>query len=387
MQRTANQWRKLRPSYILDRLMSKKIVMVGNTAWSMFQFRADTISSFIELGYQVIVIAPHDNSAHKIQKMGARFVPIKLDRKGANPLSDIKFIIDLILILRKIKPSIICCYTIKPALYGAFASWTLRIPQRVSITTGLGYTFSHKNAVSWIARFLYKIFLKFSTEVWFLNRNDMDTFLENKLVSPMKVFLLPSEGVNTQYYISKNKKFNLTFTLISRMLWDKGIGVFVDSVKKIKEKIPDAKFVIIGPIDKGNPEAIPLELLQKWDQEGFVKYLGPKDDIREFLQDTDCLVHPTFYKEGIPRILLEANSMSIPCITTDIPGCRDAIKDGKNGFLVKPKDLSSLSDAILKYAGLSLEEKEYLSQTAREYVIENFSSEIVNAVYKERLNL
>lgn len=362
--------------------------MVGNSAWGMHKFRSDLMVGFIKSGHQVIVIAPKDDWTSEIEKLGCDFIDVNVERKGTNPFADFKYLLKLLQAFLSLKPDIVLAYTIKPVLYGSIAGRLAGASQVVAITTGLGYIFSVTNFISRITKILYLISLKFAHRVWFLNAEDMNTFLEARLVDPKKAEILPGEGVDVDYF--QPQEFNsseVTFTLISRMLRDKGVGLFAECAEEIKKENPEINFQIVGPVDDGNPEAIPLKQLLEWHERGHIRYLGSVNDIRPILKKTSCLVHPTFYKEGLPRVLMEANAMGIPCITTDIPGCRDVILDSKNGFIVPPLDRTSLLKAIKKFLQLNNKEKEELGRYGREHVVNLFSSNRINGLYKERLKL
>lgn len=362
--------------------------MIGNMSWGMYQFRSELMKEFLSLGHRVVVIAPRDEWSEKIKALGCEFIDIKVSRKGANPIQDLVYFFSLTHLLLKIKPDIALNYTVKPVIYGTLASWLASVPYRIAITTGLGYTFNHDNWVSKVTKCLYWFTLKFASQVWFLNSDDLKTFLDNNLITRSKAFILPGEGVDIDHYQpSSQKSSQITFTLIGRMLWDKGVGIFAECAHELKKMNPDLNFLVVGPVDEGNPEGIPLKQLQEWHDKGDITYLGQKNDVREVLTLTTCLIHPTYYREGIPRVLMEANSMGIPCITTDIPGCREVIKHGENGFLIKPKDKQSLKEAILKFLELDVHQEKRVSALAREIVVSNFSSNRINSIYREKLVL
>jgi glycosyltransferase involved in cell wall biosynthesis len=369
--------------------MSKKtIVMIGNMSWGMFKFRSDLMREFLKIGHRVVVIAPRDEWSKDIEALGCEFIDLKVDRKGVNPFKDLTYTLKLTKLLLALHADIALCYTIKPVLYGSIASWLSGVPQRIAITTGLGYTFSTNNWINTVTKCLYKFALMFASQVWFLNKDDLSIFLEGSLVKKSKTFILPGEGVDVEYYKPvSNSTEGLTFTLISRMLWDKGVGLFAECAEEIKKTHPHINFLLVGPVDPGNPQGIPLKTLNEWNDKGFLSYLGSINDVRDVLKNTTCLVHPTYYKEGLPRILMEANSMGIPCITTDIPGCRDVIKDAHNGLLVNPISAHHVKKKILHFLQLGDNEKLDLSKNARQHTVERFCSVRINSIYKARLSL
>ena len=369
--------------------MSKQtIVMIGNMSWGMFKFRSDLMREFLKIGHRVVVIAPRDEWSKDIEGLGCEFIDLKVDRKGVNPFKDLAYTLKLTKLLLALHADIALCYTIKPVLYGSIASWLSGVPQRIAITTGLGYTFSTNNWINTVTKCLYKFALKFASQVWFLNKDDLSLFIEGNLVQRNKTFILPGEGVDVEYYKPiPNSSEDITFTLISRMLWDKGVGLFAECAEEIKKTHPHIKFLLVGPVDPGNPQEIPLQKLNEWNKEGFLTYLGSMNDVRDVLKNTTCLVHPTYYKEGLPRVLMEANSMGIPCITTDIPGCRDVIIDSLNGYLVAPRDKDQLRRAILRFVNLDKEGLSDLTLSTRKIILTNFSSDKIATTYKERLIL
>ena len=361
-------------------------MLIGNTSWGMYRFRADLIKHFVSQNFRVVVVAPFDQYSSLLTDLGSEVVSLKVDRKGTNPISDIFYTIKLTKIILSNKPDVVLSYTIKPVLYGTLAAWITGVPQRIGITTGLGNTFNSNNLINKITKILYKVCLRFSTQVWFLNSDDQEIFLVNKLVAKQKAFVLPGEGVDVHEYRPREEiPKKMTFTLISRMLWDKGVGLFVEAAHEVKKKFPEATFLVVGPVDTDNPEGIPREQLEKWNNEGVIQYLGPTDDVRSVLLKTSCLVHPTYYKEGLPRVLMEASSMGIPSITTDIPGCRDVVVNGFNGLLVPPKDFQALALAMVKFIELDPHESDQLSANGVRRVTENFSSELITSVYMKKL--
>lgn len=361
--------------------------MVGNTAWSMFKFREELILNFMKQGHQVIILAPEDQGVEYLEKLGCTFIHLPVDRKGTNPIKDFTYTIKLTKLMLDIKPDISLLYTIKPVLYGSLASWLAQVPVRVSIITGLGYTFTINNWLNQIAQFLYKLLLPFSNQVWFLNEDDRQVFTTLHLISSLKTFILPGEGVNTDYYRRSHQNHEKTiFTFIGRLLRDKGVELFYQCAKDIKQIHPEIEFLIVGPVDDGNPEGISQEAIKEWHREGSIKYLGIRHDVKGILETTSCLVLPAFFREGIPRVLLEASAMGIPCITTNVPGCKDIIKDGFNGIIVESKDKEALKEAILKFISQNSSEKKRLGDNGIDFVRNHFSSDIINSIYNQRLS-
>lgn len=374
--------------------MNNRILLVSNISWTIYQFRYGLIKYLIDNGYEVSVIATEDSAQNtfaessttdKLKDLGVNYYHVYFDRKGINPLRDIRTLLKLIKLYYSIKPSFIFHYTIKPNIYGTIAAKICSI-RSIAITTGLGHIFINpKNFKSKIAIMLYKISLKFADQVWFLNNDDCSTFLAFNLVDKNKVKVLPGEGVDTKHYdyIETEENNGFQFILIGRLLWDKGIGEYIEAARIIKKKYRNVKFKILGFIDEDNPSAVSRDQLLKWENEKVIEYLGVRDDVRPFISQSDCIVHPSFYREGVPRILLEAASMGKPIITTDNVGCRDVVEDGLNGFLCKVKDHIDLANKMEKMIIMNRNERQKFGIKGREKVINEFDERIVISHYME----
>jgi glycosyltransferase involved in cell wall biosynthesis len=365
---------------------TKKICLVANTAWSMLNFRRGVIQSLISLGYDVVVLAPYDDAFEKLEKMGCTVVDLNMDARGINPIKDLFLIGRLYYIYKRLRPSLIVHYTIKPNIYGSLAAKAAGFPA-LAITTGLGYTFLNDNLVAKVARCLYKFAFKFPKEVWFLNDDDMQTFLARNLVSPQKAKLLHGEGVDTDYYAPKFEVIHdnkVRFLLIARMLWDKGVGEYVKAAEIVKKSHPDVVFQLLGACGVANPSVIEREQVAVWEEQGIVEYLGTTQDVRPYIAQSTCVVLPS-YREGIPRTLLEAAAMAKPLIATDVPGCRDVVVDGETGFICDVKNPTSLANALIKFIKMDASERLEMGNVGRDFVESKFSENLVIQQYMETI--
>lgn len=368
--------------------MEKLVVMVGNTSWGMLKFRSSLINSFILKGHKVVVIAPEDEWSDRLIALGAEFIGLNVDRKGINPLTDLKYIIELTNHFFSIKPDVVLTYTIKPVIYGSIAAKLAKVRKSVAISTGLGFVFSKKSLVQILGRLLYRIAMACVDEAWFLNQEDAQFFRNHQLVRQDKIFVLSGEGVDVDVFPYTPKYSSpLRFVMISRMLWDKGVGLYVELAHQIKKENPEIEFLLAGPVDQGNPMGISPIQLQEWHKSGHVIYLGALDDIKPTLERSSCVVHPTFYKEGLPLILLEAGSMGVPTITTNIAGCRDVVRDGYNGLLTEPEDVDDLVIKVKRFIRMTEEDRVNMGKNARDLVEKTYSSLIINSIYSEKLGL
>lgn len=363
---------------------NKKILLVGNTAWSMFNFRLGLMKHLRLSGYDVSVAAPNDDHAKMLVDEGFPFFPItKMNNKGTDVIEDLKLYREFIALYKEIQPDIVFHYTIKPNIYGTLAAHKLNI-KSLAITTGLGFAFTHKGLVSTIVKQLYRFSLRHAEQVWFLNTEDRTSFLQAKIVPESKTMILPGEGIDTTFYASQAKHVANTpieFLFSSRLILDKGIEVFVKAILHLAKKGSAVKGNIVGFLDVANPNGISKEELDNWTNNPYINYLGATKDIRPFIEHSDCLVLPSYYREGVPRILMEAAAMCKPIITTDNVGCRDVVEHQYNGFLCKVKDYLDLAQKMEDFCNLTDAERSKMGENGRAKMINQFSDGKIFSFY------
>ena len=354
----------------------KNILFVGNTAWSMYNFRRSLFSKLITLNYTVTVVSPEDEFyQNKLSELGCNCISLNIASKGINPFTDIKLIWDLKAILKQIKPDFCFFYTIKPNIYGSIAAKSLNI-KHIAIVTGLGYTFINNNIISLVAKTLYKYSLKSASEIWFLNSEDKETFFKYKLVDKTKASILKGEGIDLSHFTCTPLPLNTSFLLIARMLWDKGVGEFVKAAKILKEKYPEVSFNLLGFIGVDNPSAISKKQIDEWTSSGIINYLGSTTDVRPYIKECNCLVLPS-YREGVPVSLLEGAAMGRPLIATNAIGCKEAVDSGINGYLCNLKDAVDLAKAMEQIIRMSPEEKSKMGMAGRNKMEKEFDVKLV----------
>lgn len=365
-----------------------KIAFVGNSLKTMIIFRNSILSYLKEQGYEIVIIAPNDDANIVEINKQYKVIPINLSRKGANPIEDILTLIMLIKIYNNEKFDIIFHYTIKANIYGSIASAIVKTPS-ISVITGFGYIINNTNLISKLSQSLYRIALYFSNKIWFLNEDDQKEFIKRKIITnKKKAYVLPGEGIDTLAYYpeKKNKSEKTIFTMISRILWDKGFKEYVLAAKMIKEKYRNIEFNLIGPIDEGNPAKVDKKIIEHYAMQGIINYLGSAENVKPYIVESDCIILPS-YREGIPRILLEAASMEKPIITTDVPGCKEVVKDNYNGFLCKAKCADDLAKKIEAFLRLSEYERNILGKNGRKLVLEKFDNKIVIKKYVQEIEI
>lgn len=361
---------------------SKRIILVANSTWNIYNFRLNIIRKLISDGHELMVIAPVDEYLeYKESFPNVKHIPMKtMGRDSTNPFRDLLLLIELYRKYRWLKPDLVLHYTNKPNIYGGLASKFLKIPS-VAVVTGLGYSFIHKGFLNFIVRSLYKFSGSSHSKFIFENEDDKALFIKENIVKEEKAFSVKGCGVDTSYYLpnsnsQRNKENEVVFTFIGRLLYDKGIIEFIEAAKLVKQKFPSIKFEVIGEFDADNPSNIDRDHLVNWLESGIIEYKGFVRDIRPLIKYSDCVVLPS-YREGMPRTLLEGMSMGKAIITTDVPGCKETVIDNKNGFLVPVKDSKALADAIEAFIKFTPEQRKTMGVAGRKMAEEIFDDKLI----------
>ena len=340
----------------------------------------NVIGKLLEEGYEVTVIAPVDKYIHyKKEFPNIIHIPLKkLDRDSINPFKDIRLTMELNSIYKKLKPDIILHYTVKPNIYGGIAAHLNKIPS-IAVVTGLGYAFIHNGYVETITKILYRLTSRFHKKVIFENIDDRLLFVEEKLIKDTQGISIKGCGLDANHFspypngIVKNQT---TFTFIGRLLYDKGIKEFVDAAKIMKAKHSNVVFWLVGEIDDKNPAAVRKDDLMQWVKDEIVIYHGATNDVRSYIAASDCIVLPS-YREAIARSITEGMAMEKPVITTDTPGCREAVDDGENGFLVPIKNVKALAAAMDKFHLLGPGRRHEMGIHGRKKVMAEFDDKLI----------
>ena len=365
-----------------------KIIFSSNISWSIYNFRRGLLMSLKKDGHHIYTIASKDDYSNKLEELGFRHTNIIINNNSKNPINDLNLIYQYYKIYKKIAPDVICHNAIKPNIYGTIAAGILNIPV-VNNISGLGTIFINNNFSTIIAKLLYFISQKKAAAVFFQNSSDLELFLKNKLINKNKCIIIPGSGVNTKKFVREmginklNKKF--TFLFIARLIYIKGIIEFVEAAKIIKNKFPNVQFDILRPIYSSGETAIKPSELEEWISSGYINYLGESDLVKQEMDKANCVVLPS-YREGLSKVLIEASSMSLPIITTNVPGCKDVVIDGETGFLCKVKDHIDLALQMEKMIMLSSQEIKLMGEKGRKRAIEVFDENIIINHYKNIIN-
>lgn len=363
--------------------MSKIIAITANTSWYLYNFRANTFLEFQKKGYYVIAIAPEDEYSSLLVKMGVRFIPIDIDAGGTNPIRDIKTLLSFYRIYRKERADCVLNFTPKNNIYSSIAASLLKIPT-VNNIAGLGLLFVQETIPSKIARILYKVSQRKATRVFFQNEDDRELFKKHNIAPIEKTDRLPGSGVDLSRFVVRPAPDDgvVRFLLVARMLYDKGIEQYVEAARRLKKDYAESvEFYLLGFLNVDNPNAITREMMDEWVAEGSVNYLGISDSVEDEIAKVDCVVLPSFYREGVPKSLLEAGAMGKPIITTDNVGCRETVDEGINGYLCEARSVDSLSNCMEKIVNLSHENRIYMGDKSRKKVAREFDENIVIKKY------
>ena len=385
-------------------IIHAKLLYFIGVDWFFYSHFLDRAIAAKEAGYDVVVLTGITRDDDPLSQHGIKLIGIPFERRSLNPIGLIRNLVDVTRILKQEKPDIVHQIALKPILIGSIACRLLGIKRVIIAVVGLGFAFSSEKGSAQVVRrmlsFLFGLVLdKRHSKTVFENSDDRDYFINQGWVNQENAVLIRGAGVDTERFTPKLREpfahdeqqqsglddpqpspdKNLPIVmLLSRMLWDKGIGEFVEAARQLRaEKVDScARFVLVGDPDDDNRGAIPRDQLAAWQKEGVIEWWGFKPDVENILAQATISCLPS-YREGLPKSLLESIAMGLPCIATDVPGCREAVMEGVNGFLMPARDSTALA-ASIKLLLQNVELQEKFGEASRQLAVENFSREIVN---------
>lgn len=360
-----------------------RITLIANTGWTILNFREELIECLQARGGKISVLALPDESFGRLRQMGCECQPLEIDSRSKNVFREIGLLLQTYKALRQHpRPDIVLSFTVKPNIWGCIACRALSIPFLPNIT-GLGTVFLGRQFFQWIVVTLYRMSLAQLPIILFQNADDSAYFIKRRLARPEMVRHLPGSGVNLAKHIAQPMPPDARetrFLMVARLIEDKGVFEYVGAARALRATYPHLKFQLLGPLDKSPNPKITQDMLTQWQREGLIDYLGETESVAPYLTQAHAIVLPS-YREGLPRTLLEGAATARPLIATDVPGCRDVVKDGVNGFLCAARDVSSLADACKRFAELSRKDQANMAAKSRTLAEKTFDVNLVIDAY------
>lgn len=360
--------------------MGAKLLFIINNLNFFLSHRLPVAIAAKQNGFEIHIAAPHNNSQEKILKAGFFFHPVKIYRTGINPFKEIKSLYDLYKLQKKLKPDIVHLVTIKPVIYGGITARLAKVKNIVAAVPGLGSAFRKNGFKGWILHkivsSLYKTALSNKNVfVIFQNKDDKKVITELCKLLEEQTKLIPGSGVNlNEYHFLPEPAGVPVLIMASRLLKDKGVPEFINAARILKQKGIVAEFLLAGDIDPENPTSVTTAELDEWKKEEIVKILGFRSDIAALFSKSNIVIFPSSYREGLPKVLVEAAACGRAVITTDAPGCRDAIIPDKTGLLVPVKNAVAVADAAEHLINNQERRKEF-GKAGREFAEQVFNIE------------
>lgn len=374
---------------------SSRIVLFANTDWYLYNFRRSLVAALRDRGLDPLLISPPGEYGARLRALGFDWQPVPMDRRSLNPLRESVLLAHLARLFRRERPALVHSFTIKCAVYGSIAARIAGVPARISAIAGLGYVFTGNDlraaVLKPVVRGLLSLALSGRKSLLILqNPDDAAVIARLRIIAAERVRLIRGSGVDCRRFLARVPELRasgpLRVLLASRLLWDKGLAEYVEAARMLRAEGRPVRFLLAGEPDPGNPASVPARAVEEWVSEGLVEWLGQVDDMAAFLATVDVVAHPSYYGEGVPRILIEAAACAMALVTTDAPGCREVVTDGVNGLRVPVRDAGALAAAIRRLADdPSLRAR--LGAAARETALREFDERIVLeqtlAVYRE----
>ncbi len=364
-----------------------RVAIVINTSWNIWNFRRGLVRALQAAGHEVLAIAPPDDYSARLEhELGCRYVPILMENKGTNPLKDAQLTRRFLAIYKRERPDVVLHFTIKPNIYGTLAARLAGVPS-INNVSGLGTVFIVENLVSKVARGLYRLAFQFPHQVFFQNNDDRELFIRYGLIKPARTGLVPGSGVDLARFrpqagVGPAPGAPFTFLMVARVLYEKGIVEYFEAARQVRAALgaDQVRLQLLGGLDEAGGVGVPRATFEQWLQEGNVEYLGTSDNVAEHLHRADCVVLPS-YREGTPKTLLEAAACGKPLVTTDVPGCRETVQHGRNGYLCEVRNAADLAAKLLTVARLPPARRAALGAASRQLAEEKFDEQLVLRQY------
>lgn len=337
-----------------------KFVLFANTDWYLYNFRLSTALRLQADGHEVVMLSPPGEFGERFARHGLRWVTVAMDRTSLNPLREAAMLAQLTRLLRRERPDLVHNFTVKCAVYGALAARAARVPAVVNAVAGLGYVFTSSAAKARLLRPLVKSLLRATlgnrrSLLILQNPDDAQDFTASRLVDATRIRVIRSSGVNLtrffppEYPEPTSPRRRLRVLLAARLLWEKGIQEYVDASRLLQQQGREVEFLLAGMPDAGNPRSVKHAQVQAWADAGVLNWLGHVEDMPALFRSVDVMALPSYYREGVPKSLIEGAASGLALITTDRPGCREVVtEDGVDGLVVEPRNAAALAALIAR---------------------------------------
>jgi len=333
-----------------------KIILFANTDWYLYNFRRSLALAVRAAGHNVLLISPPGEYGARFRDLGLRWEPLPaMDRRSLNPLRELRALAELFALFRREQPELVHNFTIKCAVYGSIAAMLTGVPARINAVAGLGYVFASNERRARLLRPVVRALMRFAlrgrrARLILQNHDDARMFLDHGLIEDARVRVIAGSGVDCNRFVPRTRTRNdpPRVLLAARLLWEKGVKEYVQASRTLRAQGRRIRFLLAGASDPGNPAAVPEAAVRGWVDEGIVEWIGHVDDMPALFASSDVFVLPSYYREGLPKSLIEAAACATPLITTDMPGCRDVVIDGVDGLIVPPRDADALGTAIAR---------------------------------------
>jgi glycosyltransferase involved in cell wall biosynthesis len=362
-----------------------KFVFYANTDWYLYNFRLSTALRLKSEGHEVVMLSPPGEFGARFDGHGLRWIQLAMDRASLNPVREVALIRTLTRVLREERPDLLHNFTVKCAIYGAIAARAAGVPAVVNAVAGMGYVFASERMLARTLRPMVKLLMRGTlggkqSRLILQNPDDADAFVRARLVPERHIRVIRSSGVNLERFLPVqpvDEPRPMRVLLAARLLWEKGIGEYIEAARMLRAQGRNIEFVIAGSPDPGNPRSVSREQIAGWAADGLVDWRGHVEDMPALMRSMDVIALPSYYREGVPKSLIEAAACGLAVVTTNLPGCREVVREhGVDGLHVEPRCARSLADRLVQ-----LDEDRVLlrrlGDRARQNALEHFDEQMV----------
>jgi glycosyltransferase involved in cell wall biosynthesis len=362
-----------------------KFVFYANTDWYLYNFRLSTALQLKTEGHEVVMLSPPGEFGERFAEHELRWIQLAMDRSSLNPIREVALIRTLTRVLRSERPDLLHNFTVKCAIYGAIAARAARVPAVVNAVAGMGYVFASDRMLARTLRPMVKLLMRGTlggkqSRLILQNPDDADAFVRARLVPQQQIRVIRSSGVNLERFLPVSPTAGrrpLRVLLAARLLWEKGVGEYIEAARMLKAQGRNIEFVIAGSPDAGNPRSVSREQAESWVAGGLVDWRGHVEDMPALMRSMDVIALPSYYREGVPKSLIEAAACGLAVVTTNLPGCREVVSEhGVDGLHVEPRSARSLAECIARLDD-DRDLLRRLGDCARRKAMEHFDEQMV----------